>query len=284
MSDLLSFLRKKVTTKLPVSSEGETSGPTVVMLLENINPDQLVKLVAEAKSPVLYFVITNLIDSTFRKDLDFAIRAAGEFDENPKLAFMVVKDKGIVPTRKSFFTDCLPDLTAWTPIDLFEQLRHLAQQRGYEFKMASEEVYDLMRCAELFIDRNYDACIRQGLPALESAPNAVVALVTLISLQRRNQSDKVMQVVEQLRPALVADPWLATLVQLTLGNLELREVLAKADNNQRLYQSYFYAGARFNTLARIDLARDCFAKCRAMGLDCIEKCFVDLELDEPPTR
>jgi hypothetical protein len=232
----------------------------------------------------LYFVIASLVDTTFRKDLEFAIRAAGEFDENPKLAFMVLKDKGIVPTRKSFFTDCLPDLTAWTPIDLFEQLRYLAQQRGCEFKMVSEEVYDLMRCSELFIDRNYDACIKQGLSALTFAPNMVIVLVTLISLQRLKQSDKVMQVVEQLHPALVADPWLTTLVQLTLGNLELPQVLVKADNNQRLYQAYFYAGARFNTLGRIDLARACFAKCRAMGLHCVEECFVDLELYEPPTH
>lgn len=285
MDDLKSFLNRKMATKPITGSESQDEGMAVVVLLDNIDCRDLLKFANGAKTEILFFVLANdMGHSDFPKDLEFAIRAAAEFDEDPKLAFFVVKNKGIVPTRRSFLLECGAYLSARTPADLFEQLKQQVKQRSYNFKMVSEEVYDLMRCAELFIDRNYEACARQGLLALGKMPNAQITLMTLISMQRLHQNEKAAELVEQLSPELAGDSWLATLVQLTLGELDLFQVLPKAGSPQQVYQAYFYAGARFNTKGQLEQARRAFANCASIPTDCIEKAFVDLEVYEPPIK
>jgi len=292
MDDLSSFLKKKTAPKPTVPLEGwDEEGLKMVGLTDHIDSRGLLKYVSTVGSKVFYFATAkDLLQPAVPKHLEVALRAAGEFDENPRLAFIIFTNTGMVPTRKSFFMECGANLTARTPTDLFEQLRSQAQRRGYEYKMVSEDAYDQLRCTEAFIDRDYGVCVRCGVLALQTgsgAPIALmtpIALVTLISLQRLDQTDKALRLAAQLRPALTADPWAATLVQLTLGEVELPEVLSNADNDQRLYQAHFYAGARFNTLGRIEEARASFAKCASIPADCLENCFVDSEVYEPPRQ
>src|SRR5215212_7821644 len=116
MEDLLSFFNKKKLTKPTGEAKNENKGPLIVVLMDNLNSQDVVQSARNATAEALYLALAKDVGHPdFSKDLKFAIRAAGEFEENPLLAFFIVKNKGIIPIRRTFVTECGPELTARTP-------------------------------------------------------------------------------------------------------------------------------------------------------------------------
>jgi len=278
MSGWRSFLEKK---GVPESKGPEGPMTNILILLDRVNCRDLVAAARGFTGDVLFMAMGSEIALEIADDLQFAFRAADDFVNNSTLAILVIKNKGIVLVRKSFFLECEEFLSATSPGGLFEELRKFSTQRGMELKLASEDNYDLMKCGEAFIDRDYAACAKVGGRDFAYLRNSTALLLTLIALQRLHRESDAAMLATKIEQDYASNAWLQVLLRLVTGKIQGPQALQSARNEEERYQAHFYAGARLNTLGKVRAAREEFAHCppRTSGL---ESCLVDSEVDEPP--
>jgi tetratricopeptide (TPR) repeat protein/CHAT domain-containing protein len=161
--------------------------------------------------------------------------------------------------------------------------------------MSYEQSYQ--ECFQAFIDRDYDRCALQILPMLNSGVHIQLLQVFLISLQRMSQQllsqrdefeeagPRSLARTEQhpwlinlpgpnvSAPDLILgmterDPWSNNLVKLTLGQAELPQVLAQAEDDRPRCQAHYYSGARLLTFGEAEAAQAEFEACLAGPEQC----------------
>ena len=128
----------------------------------------------------------------------------------------------------------------------------------------------MQKCLTAFITRDYDSCARQAWELLTAKPSHEVFQLMLISLQRFDKPDDVQMLAPIALEAAAHLPWYTALLRLTLGEVQLREVLALARNEVDRSQAHYYAGARLLTFGQHDDARAEFDASLATRADCLE--------------
>ena len=135
------------------------------------------------------------------------------------------------------------------------------------------------QCFDSFIDSDYEGCIGKVRASTGGAASlrSDMAQLMLISLQRLGRSEEAERLGAQMLEAAGDHPWFQRLVQLTLGEAEPGEVLAKAENDAQRCQAHYYAGARLLTLGQAQEAAAQFEACLRVKAGCPEYALASIE-------
>jgi hypothetical protein len=131
--------------------------------------------------------------------------------------------------------------------------------------MASIQDAKMQKYFQAFADRDYMTCFTLGTELAVSAGDFVVWQVYLISLLRSGPSYTILAPTmgKKFLAATGGDPWLNSLLKLTLGQIDSANVLRQAGNNTQRCQAHYYAGARLLTEGNQSAARKELEACLA---------------------
>ncbi len=147
--------------------------------------------------------------------------------------------------------------------------------------MAADRKSEYLSCTLAFADHDYDTCVRHAVSFLERGEDPFLAQLLLISLQRLGKTKAVALVGADCTARVLNRPWEHALLKLTLGEVELDEVLEIAADDQQCCQAHYYAGARLLTLGKIEAAQQKLKTCLDYRIQCHERLLAIKELDSP---
>lgn len=143
--------------------------------------------------------------------------------------------------------------------------------------MINHEAYE--QCLILFSLHKYDQCAQKALEIIEGGrAHQSIFQMLLISLQRLGRSEELDDISPKLLKMTNANPWLNSLLRLTLGELEAEELIRMAENRSQLCDGLYYTGARLKTLGLDEEARTKFKECTETGVESIEMVLARMEL------
>ena len=147
------------------------------------------------------------------------------------------------------------------------------------------DVQACQECLRAFFRHDYAACAQRVLELLPSGASHAIVQVLLISLQQLKQTDMLDQLGPQVLAATESDPWPNALLRLTLGQADLGDVLAAAQDEEGRCQAHYYGYWRLLELGQMEAAQKEIAACLATRANCLEYLHAQIEqrAPAPPT-
>jgi CHAT domain-containing protein/tetratricopeptide (TPR) repeat protein len=149
---------------------------------------------------------------------------------------------------------------------------------------------EFKRCLRAFTERKYAACAEQAMALFQEHETHELMQLVFISSQRLGAAELVAGWWEQLAAPLEKGPWfIRAFVGLTLGQIDLSDVLARTGDDEIVCRAHYYAGAAHLTPLLLDLAEPdeerlraacaAFDAAAALDVDCLERKLAAAELE-----
>lgn len=156
----------------------------------------------------------------------------------------------------------------------FKQKKLTSQAESAKGEISKEKMIALFTQASIsFEEGDYESCVK-ALKAGGIVVNPLLGIqLTINGLMRLGRKEEAREAgarglqVQNLQH----DPWGAELIELTLGERSIDEVLASASDETQECQVHYYAGLRYETLGQADKAYSTFNVCGRKDLpNCVE--------------
>jgi len=134
---------------------------------------------------------------------------------------------------------------------------------------------DLEICLKAFARGDYSECANHAQGVMRSEGSLQIVQLLLISLQRLGRADELALVSSEILRATVTYSLDHSLIRLTLGHIELDEVLGMSPDAEHGCRAYYYAGARAITCGHPETAIEHFKKCVSLDVSCIESALAE---------
>ncbi len=148
---------------------------------------------------------------------------------------------------------------------------------------------ELQKCVDDFIQQNYSDCFRQAILLSVRKPSLEVLQLFLLSIQWLDgaylgkQTDRLYLTVEDLL-STIEDQWARHITNLSLGQINVEEVLADAENDAQRCQASFYAACRFLIEGKVAEAERQFDLVFSLDTDTLERRIApEISRITPPT-
>ena len=119
-------------------------------------------------------------------------------------------------------------------------------------EMTDDRFQQMLRdCIDDFIQQNYSNCFRKAIILNAVRPSLEVLQLYLLSIQSLagayfgKPTDLLYTIIDPLLHSISDDRWGLYITRLTLGQIDIDEVLADAENDAKRCQASFYAACRF---------------------------------------
>jgi hypothetical protein len=138
---------------------------------------------------------------------------------------------------------------------------------------------DYEQCLILFVSHKYNECVQKAKEIIASGScHQSICQMLLISLQRLNRIDDLIVTSQKLLDDTISVPWLNSILKLTLGQIDTKELLPIADTPGKLCDVLYYTGARLKTLGLEEDANVKFKECIKISVESIEMVLARMEL------
>jgi len=137
---------------------------------------------------------------------------------------------------------------------------------------------NLKTCIQAFVERDYARVASHSGEVMRQDPSLLMVQLHLISLQRLGQQDELDHVALEILRATIGFPRDHNLIRLTLGHMELDEVLGMFDEPEHAPQAYYYAGARAVSCGQPDIAEEYLQESMSDAPICLESVLAEGEL------
>ncbi|MFC1597011.1 tetratricopeptide repeat protein [Planctomycetota bacterium] len=132
-------------------------------------------------------------------------------------------------------------------------------------------------CLKAFARRDYRRCAAHAGAVMRTEGSLHIVQLLLISLQRLDQREELALVTPEILKATATFALDHSLIRLTLGHIDLDEVLDLSSDPMHACQAHYYAGARALTCGDPEAARKYFQRSVSFGANCIESVLAESE-------